>query len=195
MTLKALRKRFRKTWHLSVLLCAAAAKHSWHRQAPIHATRVQSRSCVCRAGCLGPPSPRNMDFKPAFSECFNLVHFDEIDSTQKWAHREFDSLPKDKLTVISADYQTAGVGKGDRKWQAAAGKSVLVTFVFHFPEQCDNAFTAKNAKNVTHILALSAIKVLRGVFRPQQEQRASFGSDQDTACWEVFGLRSDSGSF
>ena len=47
--------------------------------------------------------------------------------------KHHSNFPKDKLTAISAEYQTGGVGKGDRSWVAATGKSILVTFVSYFP--------------------------------------------------------------
>jgi len=102
-----------------------------------------------------------MIFDQGFAQSVNIVHFEEVDSTQKYVQREFDTLPEDKLTIVSADFQTAGVGKGDRKWVATAGKSVLMTYAFRFPTACTDDFVNRSAKNVSHVLAVSAVKVLQ----------------------------------
>lgn len=64
------------------------------------------------------------------------------------------------LDWISADMQTKGRGKGDRKWQCVKGKQVLITYAFKFPESCTQEFRQRNIVNVSHILALSACQVL-----------------------------------
>jgi len=91
-----------------------------------------------------------------------MVHFNEIGSTHQHVLENFGALPPDQLTMVSADFQTDGVGKGDRKWASGAGKSVLVTFAFQFPSDMPDELVNKGASNVTHVLALSAVSVLRG---------------------------------
>lgn len=109
-----------------------------------------------------------MDFaKRALCGGLNHIHFEEIDSTQKHVKREFERLPTDRLTLITADFQTDGVGKGDRTWVAAKKKSVLATFAFHFPQGCSTKFCNDNAKNVSHVVALAALQVLRAAVPPE----------------------------
>jgi len=59
------------------------------------------------------------------------------------------------------------VGKGDRTWVAAKKKSVLATFAFHFPQGCSTKFCNDNAKNVSHVVALAALQVLRAAVPPE----------------------------
>jgi len=109
-----------------------------------------------------------MDFaKRALCGGLNHIHFEEIDSTQKHVKREFERLPTDRLTLITADFQTDGVGKGDRTWVVAKKKSVLATFAFHFPQGCSTKFCNDNAKNVSHVVALAALQVLRAAVPPE----------------------------
>lgn len=86
-------------------------------------------------------------------------HFSEIDSTQTYLHEQ--KLPElenskcmDTLYIVSADHQTRGMGKGDRRWWSdKASKSLAVSFMFLVPVSGRVPF-------ITQILALSATEVL-----------------------------------
>lgn len=55
------------------------------------------------------------------------IHFDEIDSTNTYLKNEYQNL--DNLTFVSADYQTSGHGRFDRKWSANKGDNVLLSYL------------------------------------------------------------------
>ena len=62
-------------------------------------------------------------------------HFSEINSTNKWALNNIDKWSKEGLTVISADYQTAGRGKLDRKWHSNKNLNLLASICFLIDEK------------------------------------------------------------
>jgi len=95
------------------------------------------------------------------NEWLSHRHFVEVDSTQSYVEREHKSFDQSRLTVVSADFQTAGRGTRERTWHADRGMSALMTFFFRFPQECDNAFVNRNAPNVTQVVAVSAVDVLR----------------------------------
>jgi len=59
----------------------------------------------------------------------NLFYFPEVSSTMDEARRLAEQGAPDG-TVVIADYQTAGRGRLDRRWQAPPGSSLLLSFVF-----------------------------------------------------------------
>jgi BirA family biotin operon repressor/biotin-[acetyl-CoA-carboxylase] ligase len=83
---------------------------------------------------------------------FRKIHHKEIDSTHKYALRELTNL-KDKFFVITADFQTAGVGRRGTTWNAGRKSSILATFVFPVSEKCP-------VHNLAQLLALSNLHVL-----------------------------------
>lgn len=98
----------------------------------------------------------------------HCMHFAEIDSTQSYVERSHESFDQDKLTVVSADYQTAGRGTRDRVWCASPAQSVLATFFFRFPADCTTEFVNQNAVNSTQVLAVSAVEILEEVAGSKQ---------------------------
>lgn len=89
------------------------------------------------------------------------MHFEELDSTQGFVEREHRGFDQAKLTVVSADFQTAGRGTRDRTWEAVRAKSVLATYFFRFPAECQTAFVNSKAPIVTKVLALATIDTLQ----------------------------------
>ena len=63
---------------------------------------------------------------PDPSDC-NIVYFDEIDSTNAYAIREFDSLPDG--TIVAAACQSAGRGRLGNQWVSEKGKGIYMTLV------------------------------------------------------------------
>lgn len=81
-------------------------------------------------------------------------HFNIIDSTNTWAKRHADTLPQDAITLITADEQTAGRGRFNRRWESPPAKNLLATFCFFIdPRRNDRG-------NIPQILAISAAKAL-----------------------------------
>jgi BirA family biotin operon repressor/biotin-[acetyl-CoA-carboxylase] ligase len=78
-------------------------------------------------------------------------HFETIDSTNNWAKSNLNLFNKKDLTVITAEYQTEGRGRFNRKWQSPPKENLLITFTlwlgqFHF--------------NLPLVLALAATDML-----------------------------------
>lgn len=108
-----------------------------------------------------------------FDEWVHEIHFQEIDSTQSFVEREYEGFDQSKLTAVSAELQTAGRGTRDRRWESATPWcSVLVTFFFRFPKECETAFVNRNAPNATKLLALATLDTLRSA----AEESASPGA-------------------
>lgn len=61
---------------------------------------------------------------------FTRIHFVTIDSTQLYARRELDKIAN--LTVVTADFQTAGKGQGDHKWHAAKAENLTFSLVIRY---------------------------------------------------------------
>ena len=53
-----------------------------------------------------------------------IIHLQEIDSTNRYL-RDIDLSPDDDMTVVVADYQTAGKGQGTNSWESEAGQNLL----------------------------------------------------------------------
>lgn len=74
----------------------------------------------------------------------NILYFETLDSTQTYLKAHFQELPDQ--TVVTADQQTAGRGRFDRRWQSEPGG--LYFSVLLKPTKAD--FLA----NITQLLAL-----------------------------------------
>ena len=61
---------------------------------------------------------------------WRVSHFDELDSTNRWALDRAREGAAEGLVVV-ADHQTAGRGRLDRTWEARPGSSLLVSVVLH----------------------------------------------------------------
>lgn len=81
-------------------------------------------------------------------------HFITIDSTNTWAKLNAHLLPRDKITLITADGQTAGRGRFKRQWVSPPGQNIYATFCF---------FIEKNRKdigNIPQVLAIAVANIL-----------------------------------
>lgn len=89
-------------------------------------------------------------------------HFDIIDSTNTWAKQNGAEFPKDKITLITANEQTAGRGRFRRRWESPPGLNVYATFCFFIEKH------RHDIGNVPQILALSTAKTLEEIgFEPK----------------------------
>jgi len=64
---------------------------------------------------------------------FKDIHFETIDSTQTWAKEHLDACDPLAITCITADEQTKGRGRFQRKWISPKGQNMYATFVFRLP--------------------------------------------------------------
>eukprot|EP00929_Paragymnodinium_shiwhaense_P064179 TRINITY_DN32120_c0_g1_i1.p1 TRINITY_DN32120_c0_g1~~TRINITY_DN32120_c0_g1_i1.p1 ORF type:complete len:353 (+),score=24.15 TRINITY_DN32120_c0_g1_i1:41-1099(+) len=119
--------------------------------------RVEALKQSRRTGATAMPEDENAEWLAGW---ISTTHFEEIDSTQTYAERELSRLDLTKLNIVSADFQTAGRGTRERTWQALEGKSALMTFVFRFPQECENLFVNRNAPNATQVLAICVADIV-----------------------------------
>lgn len=88
-------------------------------------------------------------------------HFNVIDSTNTWGKQHAQDLPRDKITLVTADEQTAGRGRFKRHWVSPPGQNIYATFCF-FIEKHHGGIG-----NIPQVLALSAATVLKKLgFQP-----------------------------
>ncbi|MCH9622014.1 MAG: Bifunctional ligase/repressor BirA [Chlamydiia bacterium] len=76
------------------------------------------------------------------------LHFKTIDSTHLYAKRSINRLKSFPLTVITADFQTGGIGRRLDRWISSEQSSLLLSFVYplankelmpHISKYCANA--------------------------------------------------------
>eukprot|EP00397_Hematodinium_sp_SG-2012_P034638 GEMP01037164.1.p1 GENE.GEMP01037164.1~~GEMP01037164.1.p1 ORF type:complete len:544 (+),score=89.54 GEMP01037164.1:92-1723(+) len=96
---------------------------------------------------------------PAYQ--IKFIHLPTIDSTQTYCEAHLKEFNLDStLTVVSTDFQTAGLGTSNRPWKADAGRNVLMSLVFRFPARCDRQFLADNLSCVTKVVSIAIIDTL-----------------------------------
>src|SRR4051812_3291883 len=61
------------------------------------------------------------------------IHLDQIDSTNTYAKQHAQDFAPDKITCITAEEQTAGRGRFQRKWISPRGVNLYTTFYFRLP--------------------------------------------------------------
>lgn len=68
----------------------------------------------------------------------NIRHitFDTIDSTFLWAKKNAENLKLDELTCITAQEQTAGIGRFNRAWISPKGQNIYATYYFTLSKDC-----------------------------------------------------------
>lgn len=81
-------------------------------------------------------------------------HFDTIDSTNTWAKLNAHSFSLDALTLVTADTQTSGRGRFNRRWESPSGQNIYASFCFFLEK------SRQDIGNIPQVLALSAVHVL-----------------------------------
>lgn len=61
------------------------------------------------------------------------IHLDLVDSTNTYAKHHAGSFPKERITCVTAEEQTAGRGRYQRKWVSPKGVNIYATFYFTLP--------------------------------------------------------------
>ena len=91
-------------------------------------------------------------------------NFKVIDSTNTWAKQHGHTFDRTKMSLITAEEQTAGRGRFKRVWLSPAGQNIYATFCF-FVEK--HRF---DSVNIPQILALSALRTVKSLgFNPQMK--------------------------
>lgn len=83
-------------------------------------------------------------------------HFDTIDSTNTWAKENYSKFDRDRITLITADQQTAGRGRYKRSWISPEKQNIYATFTFFMD------LMRPDISNIPQILALSVQETLLG---------------------------------
>jgi BirA family transcriptional regulator, biotin operon repressor / biotin---[acetyl-CoA-carboxylase] ligase len=88
-------------------------------------------------------------------------HFTTIDSTNTWSKLNVQLFDPKKLSVITADEQSAGRGRFKRKWESPS-QNVFATFCFFLEMR------RSDIGNIPQVLAISAFEALEELhFHPQ----------------------------
>lgn len=84
----------------------------------------------------------------------DTFHFDKIDSTNTWAKENYQKFDRHRITLITADEQTAGRGRYKRSWISPEKQNIYATFTFFMdPSRTD-------ISNIPQILALAVQETL-----------------------------------
>lgn len=73
------------------------------------------------------------------------IHLDTVDSTNTYAKKHAESFPPSQITCITAEEQTAGRGRYERKWVSPRSVNIYATFYFRLPV------------NTLHLVSLSQV--------------------------------------
>ena len=60
----------------------------------------------------------------------NHIHLESLSSTNSYLLGHKSSID-DRMTVVTADYQTAGKGQGTNRWESEPGKNLLFSILIH----------------------------------------------------------------
>ena len=75
-------------------------------------------------------------------------HIQETETLMKDMLREEYYTLDPTMVVLSTDYQTAGRGQHDHKWESARGKNLILGFIVH-----PTAYSARDQKQISDIVA------------------------------------------
>lgn len=84
----------------------------------------------------------------------NCLNFNCLDSTSTWSKANYKNFDPKKLTLVSADQQTAGHGRYKRSWISPPGQNIYATYTFFIEK------SRQDIANVTQVTALAAVKTL-----------------------------------
>lgn len=85
---------------------------------------------------------------------FQDFFFETLSSTQDWAKEHLDEFDRKKIACITADEQTKGRGRFQRRWVSPPKKNLYVTFVVRL------AVNALHLTSLAQLLSLSLAKLL-----------------------------------
>lgn len=83
-----------------------------------------------------------------------LYSFRSLNSTNTWAKENVQLLDRDKITLISADQQTNGYGRFNRKWLSPKNENIYCSFCFFLPPDFPHL------SNISQILSISIANAL-----------------------------------
>lgn len=83
------------------------------------------------------------------------IHLDEVDSTNSYL-RQLKSEQDARITVVTAEFQSAGKGQGENVWESNPGENLLFSVLIH-PQDLD----AKRQFLLSQAMALAVRDALR----------------------------------
>jgi BirA family transcriptional regulator, biotin operon repressor / biotin---[acetyl-CoA-carboxylase] ligase len=89
------------------------------------------------------------------------THLLTVGSTNEWARLNLRQLPRDALSVVTADEQTAGRGRLGRTW-VSGRDDIKVTFAFFLPRE-----TISTAYLLSPLLSVAALRALAEASVPE----------------------------
>lgn len=89
---------------------------------------------------------------------FHLQHFPIIGSTNTWAKQNARSFPRDKITLVSAEAQTAGRGRFNRKWISPPGVNLYASFCFFLKRNDKDHISVSNLPQVIALAIANSLE-------------------------------------
>lgn len=83
------------------------------------------------------------------------IHFKTVSSTNTWVKQNYSQLDVNKITRVTASYQTEGRGQFNRSWVSPKDLNIYVTYFFTLSK------TSHNLCNLAQLLSLSITKLLQ----------------------------------
>ena len=101
---------------------------------------------------------------------FQWIELGEVESTNNFL-RGYRPLQQPDITLVTAEYQTAGRGQGKNRWEAEAGKNLLFSLLL-----CPTSLAASQMFVLSEVMALSIREAVEGMVgdtaaMPQPTQR------------------------
>lgn len=93
---------------------------------------------------------------------FQNFVFDSLPSTQDWAKEHVQEFDPEKIACITAEEQTKGRGRFQRKWITPKGKNICATLVFRLPSNSLHLISLGQ----TFTLSLAKVLIKEGL-KPQ----------------------------
>ena len=81
-------------------------------------------------------------------------HFQTIGSTNTWAKENAEQFQRQALTLVTADGQTGGRGRFNRRWESPAKQNLYATYCFFVDSN------QKDAGNLSQLMGISAVQAL-----------------------------------
>ena len=104
------------------------------------------------------------------SPWFQWIELGEVESTNTFL-RGYRPLQQPDITLVTAEYQTAGRGQGMNRWEAEAGKNLLFSLLLH-----PTSLSASQMFVLSEAMALSIREAVEGMIKdaaamPQPTQK------------------------
>jgi BirA family biotin operon repressor/biotin-[acetyl-CoA-carboxylase] ligase len=115
----------------------------------------------------------------------NYKHFDTIDSTNNWGKQNCHLFDAKKITLITAEMQTAGRGRFKREW-VSPNENIYATFCFAVNK------SRADIGNIPQVLALSAAQVMETL---QFEPKLKWPNDVLLSNKKIAGILCETVSF